>query len=371
MSFSQSRLSGLISSFALAFLAACAASSKGGDDNVTPTGDSGPLDAASDSTFPLDIGGGDSPGLTDIAPVEGGPGPGTSIVYANTDTELWSMDPATKAVTKIGAFGGSSGSITDVAVDGDGNVYVNSTTEVYTAALPAGGTGTVALTLKTSLPTTYKFYALGFVPKGVLTPGEALIAGDDGGDLYYIDTSTSSSTPQKLGSFGSFQSGDPNPSSKAVVGKDLWTLSGDVIFYIDADGTTPRGLASLRSCYTKSGSTKPTCYSDNDAIAEIDMAALKANFDSKGSSASLKKRFLGGSTPSGTGRLFGMGAWGDSIYAFSRDYKGSTTGGAAVPAELVQIGSTGVGSVLNSFGSITNGWSGAGVTTKAKITIIK
>ncbi len=315
--------------------------------------------------------GGDSTGLTDVSTPDT-PVTGTAVVYANTDTTLWSMDPATKTVTKIGDFGGLAAgeNATDVAVDGDGKVYVNSETAVYTATLPTSGTGTVALTLKTTLPSSSRFFALGFVPKGVLGSGESLITGDGAGDLYFIDTAGATATPQKLGSFGVWKSGDPDPGGKAVAG-DAWTLSGDLVFYIDVDGTTPRGLATVRTCHTKSGTT--TCQADDDVLIEVDMSALKANFDAKTSSTSLRKRFLG--TGSGTGRLYGLGAWEDKVYAFSRSYKGSSTA-ASLPPQLVQMDVTGSGTVLKSFGTgatpdFANGWSGAGVTTKAKISVIR
>ena len=61
------------------------------------------------------------------------------------------MDPQSKAVTLIGTFAGLGGgtgdtSITDLAVNAAGDVYVNSEVVIYKAALPAGGTGSVALT---------------------------------------------------------------------------------------------------------------------------------------------------------------------------------------------------------------------------------
>jgi len=279
----------------------------------------------------------------------------TTTIYAQTDTELYSMDPATKTVTDIGPFAGNTGAITDLAVDASGALWVNSASAIYSVALPASGTGTVQLTLKTTLPSSSRFYALGFVPAGVLGTGESLIAGDGAGDLYFVDTSGPSATPQKLGSFGAWKSGDPSNGKSG----DLWTLSGDVVFYMD--GTTPRGIATLRPCSTKSGST--TCDNTNDVLAEIDMVALKSAYTSKTAASSLRKQLIGGG--SGHGHLFGIGAWEANVYAFSR--VDSTT---SAPAQLLQIGSAGTATVLQSFPSITAGWSGAGVTTKATITVL-
>ncbi len=281
---------------------------------------------------------------------------GQTFIYAHTDTELYSMDPKTQKLTDIGAFAGGSGSITDLAVNAKGDVWVNSETAIYTATLPAGGTGPVQLTLKTSLPSGSKFYALGFVPAGYLQADEALIAGDSAGSLYYIDTSGSSATPQNLGSFGSYQAGDPSPAKSG----DLWTLSGDVVFYTDSGGAV-RGLATLRSCYTSS-SGSVSCSSKNDVLAEVDMNALKTAFTSKSPATSLRKQILGSGT--GYGRLFGIGAWEQNVYAFSR------ASGTTTPAMLLQIGSNGAATVLQTFSSITAGWSGAGVTTTATITVL-
>jgi hypothetical protein len=273
-------------------------------------------------------------------------GNGTPLIYAHTDTELYSMDPSTHQLTDIGPFNDGSGhtpTITDLAVDGNDNVWVNSETAVYSAAVPSG-TGTVQITLHTQLGTSTKFYALGFTPAGMLGTGESLIAGDSAGDLYYIDTSGASATPQNLGGFGT------------APGGGTFELSGDVVFY--TLGGTPRGLATVRSC-------KSSCSSTDDYLVEVDIAAMQQAFQNKAPAASLLKQIVG-STGTGYGRLFGIGAWGNSVYAFSR----AATSGSP-PAQLVQVGSAGTGSVLQTFGNITGGWSGAGVTTKASVTVVQ
>jgi hypothetical protein len=273
---------------------------------------------------------------------DSGSGTGTSgpaVIYAHTDAELYSMDPNTHQVTDIGPFSDGSGqtpTITDLAVDGSGDVYVNSETAIYKATLPASGTGTVTLTLQTQLETGTKFYALGFTPPGTLESGESLIAGDSAGDLYYIPSTGASVVPQNLGGFGG-----------------NWELSGDVVFYTSGGATI--GLATIRSCSS-------SCDTKNDSLAEIDMAALEQAFTSQSPSSQLLQQLLGSGT--GFGDLFGIGAWGDSVYAFSREESSGS------PAQLVQIVSSGAGTSLQSFPNITEGWSGAGVTTKAPVTIV-
>jgi hypothetical protein len=292
----------------------------------------------SDAAASMQTGDASGPGLIGDSGSTSQTGP--AIIYAHTDSELYSMDPNSHAVTDIGPFsvgGGETPTITDLAVDGEGDVFVNSETAIYRATLPAGGTGTVTLTLQAQLQTGTKFYALGFTPAGTLESGESLIAGDSAGDLYYIPSTGSSVVPQDLGGFGG-----------------SWELSGDVVFFT-VNGAT-LGLATIRQCSSE-------CDSKNDSLAEIDMAALKQAYTSQTPSSALLQQVLGSGT--GFGDLFGIGAWGSNVYAFSR---ASTSG--STPAQLVQVVSSGTGTSLQTFANITEGWSGAGVTTKAPVTIV-
>ena len=267
------------------------------------------------------------------------------LIYAHSDTELYSLNPTTNQTADIGPFtltgGGTTPTITDLAVDGNDDVWVNSESAIYKATLPASGTGSVDLALQTQLPSGTKFYALGFTPAGTLETGESLIAGDSAGDLYYVDASGASATPQNLGGFGASPSGG------------TWELSGDVVFYTSGGATV--GLATIREC-------NPDCSAKDDSLAQIDMTALKQAFTNKTPASTLLQQVVGSGT--GYGDLFGIGAWGNSVYAFSRTSSGT-------PAQLVQVGSNGVGMSLQSFSSITDGWSGAGVTTKALVTVVQ
>ena len=303
-------------------------------DGSLSTGDAGAFDTGVD---PGDAG---SFGETGAA-LDSGTG-GTSTIYANTDTELYAMDPATLAVTDIGAFQGmtacsGNAAVTDLAINGAGEIWVNTECALYQAALPTSGKGPVQLTLKTKITGSsgQKFFALGFAPAGVLGAGEGLVAGDSLGELYYVDTATGAT--QDLGGFGNDANNKP------------WQLSGDVVFYTQSGA--PLGLATIR---TKTSATSL------DTLAEIDMAALSAAFTSKTPGNLLKKIY---GTDTGFAKLFGVGAWGNDVYAFSR------ASGTTTPAQLVKIDATGTGTLLQSFAAITSGWSGAGVTTKATITI--
>ncbi len=278
---------------------------------------------------------------------------GTTVttIYADTDDSLYSLDPQTNAVTLIGAFagfGGGSGDngATDVAVDAEGDVYINSESAVYKAVLPAGA-GTVNLTNRVSitLQSGQSFYALAFAPAGVLGSGETLVGGDNNGEIWSIDPS--SGATKDLGSFG------PNPSYAG----DVLGLSGDIVFYMNASGQ-PTGLATIRSC--KSGGS--SCTTKDDYLAGIDMGALATAYTSGTPASSLLAGVYGGSANSvgaGTnfGELFGLGAWEGTVFGFGHN-----------PAELVTIStSTGAGTLVSS--AFSSGWAGAGVSTKTTITV--
>jgi hypothetical protein len=211
---------------------------------------------------------------------------------------------------------------------------------------------------KATLKSTTRFYALAFAPAGVLDTAEVLVGGDSAGDLYLIPT-TGTATPVNIGGFGTVAAGDPGAGATG----DKWELSGDIAFFSNAG--TPIGLATLRPC-SVSGTTH-TCDNTNDVVVEIDMVELAK----KSSAAKLRKRFIG---KSGTGqpRLFGIGAWSSSVFAFSRCSGGTP---CTKPANLIEVSlTTGAGTIIKGFPAIDtkgNGWSGAGVSTKAKVDLPK
>ncbi len=290
----------------------------------------------------------------------------TTTIYANTDTALYTLDPMSDKVTVVGTFAGMGGTtydstITDVAVDAEGDVYVNTETVVYKATVPASP-GTVNLTKIAAINTASKdqsFYALAFAPKGFLGSGETLIGGDNTGELWSIDTT--SGAVQDLGNFGAV----PGESDK------IFALSGDMVFYTDAS-MKPTGVATVRPCNSEGES----CSEDDDYLVGIDMTNLSTNYSSKSSSASLNGGIYGGSASAtgpgtGYGEIFGLAAWQGNVYGFTRAESGS--GGH--PPQLISIAtsgtSAGVGSVIpETFSFTKDGWSGAGVTTTVKVTIM-
>lgn len=339
----------LLAGCAVACAAGCATS--GEEPTAVPSAGDAQVDGA--TTDAADAG--DGGFGADAAPLDAPPET-VAIVYANTDDTLYKMDPETKAVSAIGAIEGlaTGEDLTDIGVDADGKVFgvtvgaSGAVGHVVELAIPASGAGAVKATLKRDLAATRRFYALAFAPKGVLGADEALVGGDSEGDLWLIPTDGAS--PQKLGTFGLVSAGDPGGGKTG----DTWQLSGDVVFFSNAGA--PVGFATIRACAGTS------CVPDSDVLVEIDLAALGKKLPT----SSLLKRFVGAA--SGHGRLFGVGAWNDEVFAFQRS-------SASNPAQLVSISLvTGKGVVLKDFPEITtakNGWSGAGVTTSAKISVPK
>ena len=93
------------------------------------------------------------------------------IVWAHSPRELFAFDPRTNGVTEIGRFRGPDGSdaedMTDLAVDGFGNLFTCSFTTLYRVdAATAEVTEIGAL----GVPTEVRFNALTFVPAGALDP---------------------------------------------------------------------------------------------------------------------------------------------------------------------------------------------------------
>ena len=297
--------------------------------------------------FVTDKDGGGAPGATDAG------GQTKTTIYANTDDALYSLDPSSNAVTLIGSFtgGGGGASVTDCAVNAAGDLYVNTATSIFRAALPASGKGPVALTKLADIAgasANKKFYALAFAPAGVLGAGEGLIGGDADGVLWSIDPVTGAA--HELGSFGPDKNGA------------TFALSGDLVFYVGTDGVA-KGLATIRSCKGVS------CVRTDDYLAGIDMNALAAAFTSGTPATTLLSGIYGGSAATkgpgiGRGDLFGLGAWEGKVFGFQRS---SANNGK--PALIAIDATSGTGSMLSDGFSFTNGWSGACVTTKVTITV--
>jgi hypothetical protein len=174
----------------------------------------------------------------------GGSGSGGSyIVYAHSDTVLYSIDLANKSLVTVGPFNSPNHeSMTDLAVAPDGTIYVISETYLYTAnpstgqltqigPLSACGTRTVALTT---------------------TMNGQIWAGDFNGALCQIDISVSPPTigaPVTMGS-GMALTGD-------FVGVDDGTIFGTAYKIGDKSGSGTQANNVLVKVDLPSGAVTP------------------------------------------------------------------------------------------------------------------
>jgi hypothetical protein len=300
----------------------------------------------------------DASGVGDDAPIgtgsDAGP-PVTRVMYANTDTVLFQADPTATPITltQIGTFDcvGGSGqdpAMTDIAVDRNNNLFGISQTGAY--PLQINGT-TVHCVAKWTLPSSARFYGLTFAPAGVLGAQELLVAANSNGELWAID-STGATT--QVGIFGTVPANDGqgHTYASANVGK-TWELSGDIVFL--ANHGSPLGFATVRDC--PSPPSTSNCNSV-DTLIEIDLTALHL-----GNTGSVTKAVRGqvvkaaGCTDAvntGYGSMYGIAAWADKVYGFSR------------AGNLVEISNVdGTACLLQAYAS--DKFAGAGVTTAAEV----
>lgn len=293
----------------------------------------------------------------------GGGGSGTALIYASTDTTLYRLDPTSPdlALTEVGLFDciGSAAdqykAMTDIAVDRDGNLWGITGHVIMPLTIEAGGV--IKCGAKTNLvngtpgQTVPTFYALTMAPVGVLDPNlEVLMAADSVGNLWAIDAAGKTT---QHGSFGNVPADDGNGYAydAANVGQP-WEISGDLVFL--ANNGKPVGFATVRDCPTPPSTSG--C-SKTDSLLEIDMTKLAAtgtNVVAKAVRGAILK--AQGCTDSVTayGSMYGIAAWNDQVYGFSR------TG------LLVAI-NTNKGSTCLVQDYPTFNFSGAGVTTLAPV----
>jgi hypothetical protein len=119
--------------------------------------------------------------------------PTTAVLYVHSNTTLYTGDPSvTLALQQVGDFdciggSGEATSMTDVAVNAQGEVWAISTTRIYRLEIQ-GATVHCATSVPLDNPQDIRFYALTFAPKGVLDPQkEVLVAGNSAGELWSID----------------------------------------------------------------------------------------------------------------------------------------------------------------------------------------
>lgn len=272
--------------------------------------------------------------------VDGTAPSGAPLIYAHTDTTLYQIDPQDigGAMTAVGDFdcvGASfpAKTMTDLAVAKDGKLYGVSEGSAFPLTIQGNK---VHCEATWPLPQT-KFFGLTVAPEGTVAADEVLIAADGAGGLYQIDAT--SGTPTQVGTLGT------DPKTKLP-----WSLSGDIVFLANAG--SPVGFATVRTCPSKG-----PC-ADVDTLIEVDVKAIKPGKQSvmKSVRGAVNKGSwcTNGSSPASFGSMFGIVAYKDKVYGFSR-------GG-----EVVEIHNTdGTGCLVSE--DATRKYSGAGVTTLAPI----
>lgn len=302
-------------------------------------------------------GAGGSGGLSIDSGTDGSAGK-SALVYVHTDTTLFRIDPtaASPSLEQLGDFDcvgdtGEDPAMTDVAVDKDGKLWGISHTQVHELEI-ANKTVHCAKSTPLSVGLDVKFYALTFAPIGVVSPTEeVLVAGNTAGELWAIEKNGDVS---QRGTFGDVPATDGNGHTYAKTHQAKpWELSGDIVF-VENDGN-PIGYATVRDCPSPPATSN--C-NTTDTLIEIDVSKLN-----KASILSVTKAVRGqivkhtsctDNQNTAYGSMYGITAWGDKVYGFSRS------------GNLVEIDTNdGSACLLSAFPNADFG--GAGVTTKAVV----
>ncbi|HUQ02451.1 MAG TPA: hypothetical protein VM261_08150 [Kofleriaceae bacterium] len=215
--------------FALACCAAgCASGSSASDDDDDPTPDARTVDATPAVDAPIvviDAQAQTDAATTDAATTDGAidAGTTTAVIFANTQTALYRIDPVTYAAALVGSFGWpasvGSDAMADIAIAPDGAIIGASNARLYRCSAT-----TAACTLVGALAQTVN--ALGYAPPGTVEPGvDTLVGAKSDGALYRIDTTTAAMT-----SLGHFSTGHASSGDVAYV-------AGSLVAAINPGGT--------------------------------------------------------------------------------------------------------------------------------------
>jgi hypothetical protein len=249
----------------------------------------------------------EAPPPLDVRPLDVGDPGGTVLVYAHSDDTLYTVDPTTRNVVRVGSFAfptdGRMHTMTDLAVDAMGRI-----TGVTQDALYTIDPMSARCTLIRALPTTNTrvFVGLSWLPVGALDPAaEVLVGGATDGTLWRIDATTGQTRM-----VGTLPSG--------------WGISGDLV--------SIRGAATYATVRRTSGT------STTDTLVTLTFGS------------GVTMRTIG---EVGFRSLYGLGYWRQTLYGFSR------------AGELIAIAAnTGRGTRVSM---PAMQFSGAGVTTVASI----
>ncbi|MBK6693730.1 MAG: hypothetical protein IPG50_16200 [Myxococcales bacterium] len=184
-----------------------------------------------------------------------------SEVYGHSGTELYRLDPITKAVTRVGDFKscGTTGGVIDIALDEDSNLFASTAQALFRVDPDTAKCTKIA---DGDYPNS-----LSFVPKGTVDANAEALVGYDKDDYVRID---------------------PQTGKRSIIGSlgQGYTSSGDIVS-VKGGGTylTVKG----NSC--------------DDCIVEVDPAT-----------GALKKKL--GSL--GHADVFGLAYWAGNAYGFDK-----------------------------------------------------
>ncbi len=162
------------------------------------SGDATVLDAAADGVpqFDRDVMPLDRPTSDVSVPLDG------VLVYANTSSELYRVDPRTFDIALVGRFTFSDSDqdhqMTDIAVNAAGEIWGITFNAIYRI-----DAGSARCTLVSPLEGQYN--GLTFVPAGVRNPSAEVLLAVAGSGAYFV-VNTSTGRVQRLGSYGAFSS---------------------------------------------------------------------------------------------------------------------------------------------------------------------
>lgn len=234
-----------------------------------------------------------------------------TVIYAHSDSTLYTFSALTNAVVEVGPFTSSEGArasfMTDLAVDAAGLVFTSGGNRLWSVDPESARVTPIG-----ALPG--EINALTFLAPGELGPAETLI-GVGGVNVYQIDPTTGSA--RMLGTY-----------------PDGYISSGDVV---SVEGATYATVVRVDS------------EADADTLVQI-------SFDATGRSTF---REIGDirSEAMGFRNIWGIGYWGRSVYGFS-------AGG-----NLIEIDArSGAARVVTTMTGARTFW-GAGVTTRAPVLI--
>jgi hypothetical protein len=284
-------------------------------------------------------------------------GTSSTLIYAHTDTTLFQLDPtsADLALTKVGDFDcvpSNTTAMTDVAVNSKGELWSVSAHAIWPLTV---ANGVVHCGNEIQLANhDVRFYALTFAPAGVFSPDkEVLVAGNTAGELWEV--SEQGQLTQR-GSFGPVPADDGNGHPFPDAGK-AWELSGDIVFL--ANKGNPVGFATVRDCPSPPDTTN--CNFTNTLI-EIDIPKMMTATTESVTKAVRGQLVTGPQCKDGKngfyGNMYGIAAWNDKVYGFSRS------------GNLVEISvQDGTACLVHAYDKALYGFAGAGVSTLAPIVV--